>query len=208
MMDYSLLKMACLGDSLTFGQGIEIPYSDLVKKELGLSEVYNYGIGWSTIADGIHCYCHPDNFSLAHNPFIDRFDLMKSADILIVCGGVNDHGVNIPLGDIQDTVRTTFYGALNLLIQGLKDRNPQSYIIFMTPFQYDVINADGVHLSVFVDAILRVCEKYGIDCYDCYHEIPFQANTDTIDGVHPTQRFVSEVWAPGIAQFLRDHICN
>lgn len=206
MTDFSAMKMACLGDSLTMGQGIETPYSVLVKQELGLLDAYNYGIGWSTVADGGHCRCHPENFALGHNPFIDRYHLMKPADIIAVCGGANDRGVNIALGEIHDTDRSTFCGALHILITGLKKTFPDAYLFFMTPFCYDKTTDNGVHMSAFADAVMHMCEIHGIDCCDCYHGIPFDAAADTTDGVHPTQKFVSEVWAPYIAQFIRNHI--
>lgn len=204
--DFSKLKMVCLGDSLTAGQGIETPYSAFVKEELGFKEVYNYGIGWSTVANGGTCDCHPNNYEGGHNPFVYRYSLMNQGDIIAVCGGANDHGLNVPIGTIDDTAETTFYGALNRLITGLKKCNPGAYIFFMTPFNYDTVNDNGIHLSGYVEAIKKVCEKHDIDCFDCYTEVPINVGVDTIDGTHPTQDYVQNVWAPKIAQFIRENV--
>lgn len=204
--DLSKLTFTCLGDSLTAGQGIETPYSTFVKDELGFKAVNNYGIGWSTVANSGSCVCHPNNFDNAHNPFTSRYSFMEKGDVIAVCGGVNDHGINVPLGTIDDDTSETFYGAMNRLIAGLKELNPGAYIFFMTPFNYDTTNDVGLHLSVYVDAIKEVCIKHNIDCYDCYTEIPINVSVDTIDGVHPTQEFVEKIWAPQIAQFIRNNI--
>ena len=204
--DLTKLNMSCLGDSLTMGQGIETPYSTFIEEELGLKEVYNYGIGWSTIANSGTCTCHPQNFAGGHNPFVYRYMAMNQAEIIAVCGGANDHGVNVPLGTIDDVKGNTFYGALNNLITGLQESNPGAYIFFMTPFNYDTVNDNGIHIYEYAEAIKKVCEKHEIDCFDCYAEIPINVGTDTIDGVHPTQEFVQNTWAPQIAQFIRDNV--
>ena len=206
MKSFSEMRMVCLGDSLTMGQGIETPYCILVKEELTLREVYNYGIGWSTVADGRSCSCHPGSYSAGHTPFIDRYPLMPPAEIIAVCGGANDHGVNVPLGESTDTVRSTFYGALNLLITGLKEKYPDAYIFFMTPFDYNTVNDNGIHLSEYAAAIKKVCAIHGTDCYDCYSEMPIITETDTLDGIHPTQKYVTNIWAPGIAKYIREHL--
>ena len=205
---FANVTMACLGDSITMGSEIETPYSELVKNNLGLKAAYNYGVGWSTIGLLEDCTCHADvEYEYDHHPYVYRYSEMKAADIVVVMGGNNDWGIGIPVGDINDTDETTFCGALNLLIAGLKEKHPDSYIFFMTLFNYvpDRINKNGVSWIEYNNAIREVCAKEGIDVFDVYQEIPFDKDTDTVDGVHPTQEFVTHVWSPAIAEFIREN---
>ena len=205
---YSDLTMVCLGDSITMGSEIETPYSDLVKDSLGLSAVHNYGVGWSTIGYMSDCTCHANvDYEYDHHPYIHRYHKMQDADIVAVMGGNNDWGIGIPVGDIYDIDETTFCGALNILIDGLKGKYPDSYIFFMTLFNYvpDRINKNGVSWVEYNNAIREICAIKGIDVFDVNDEIPFDKDRDTVDGVHPTQEFVTNVWAPAIADFIREN---
>ena len=205
---FSDLTMVCLGDSITMGSEIEVPYSELVKDSLGLKSVYNYGVGWSTIGLLEDCTCHANiSYEYDHHPYVYRYNKMQDADIVAVMGGNNDWGIGIPVGDIHDADETTFCGALNKLIAGLKEKYPDSYIFFMTLFNYvpDRINKDGVSWIEYNNAIRAVCAKEGIDVFDVYNEIPFDKLENTVDGVHPTQEFVSNVWSPAMGEFIRQN---
>lgn len=205
---FSDLTMVCLGDSITMGSEIDTPYSQLVGDSLGLKNVYNHGVGWSTIGFMADCTCHANvDYEYDHHPYIHRYNKMQNADIVAVMGGNNDWGIGIPVGDINDMDETTFCGALNLLIDGLKEKYPDSYIFFMTLFNYvpDRINKDGVSWIEYNNAIREICSRKGIDVFDIYNEIPFDKDRDTVDGVHPTQEFVTNVWSPAITEFIRQN---
>ena len=205
---FSDLTMVCLGDSITMGSEIDTPYSDLVRASLGLNAVHNYGVGWSTIGYMADCTCHANvDYEYDHHPYIHRYNKMQDADIVAVMGGNNDWGIGIPVGNIDDTDETTFCGALNLLIDGLKEKYPDSYIFFMTLFNYvpDRINKNSVSWIEYNNAIREICANKGIDVFDVYNEIPFDKDRDTVDGVHPTQEFVTNVWSPAIAEFIRQN---
>ena len=207
-IDFSKLTMACLGDSLTMQnvdeEGTE-PYPTILKKRLGLSQVYNYGMGWSTVGYMENCSCHTDT-DYNHNPFVYRYDTMVEADIIAVQGGINDKGVDLPIGDIEDTEATTFYGALNILASGLKEKYPNSYIFFMTGFNYYTTStADWEEYTAYNNAIEEVCEKHGIDCLDIYNAIAFNRSEYTTDNIHPTNYFVENIWVPVIASFVRNN---
>ena len=206
-VNFSNLTMACLGDSITLGNGDgEAPYCNAVGDILNLKNVYNYGIGWSTIGYMEDCHCHTNDYN--HYPYVFRYSNIKQADIIAVMGGINDFGVYLPLGTIEDYKTNTFYGALNILASGLKTKFNNSYIFFMTGFKYEQnshINAIGIDFSEYNQAIVDVCEKYNIDCFDVYNEIQFSRSLNTVDGIHPTEDFVNNTWSPKIAQFIRDN---
>ena len=207
---FSDLTMACLGDSITMATKVDDPYPTAVKNILGMKEVYNHGVSWSTLSYIDDCWCHPDS-DYDHDPYVFRYDELEDADIIAIMGGVNDWGCLIPIGDIDDFVPTTFYGALNILIHQLKLEHPDSYIFMMTGFDYydvenvDAYNRDKVYWREFNEAIVAICEKYGIDCFDVFHEIPVNRDVDMIDGTHPTQEFINNVWAPMVADFIREN---
>lgn len=200
-IDFSGLTMACLGDSITMANEDDNgkPYSYFVKNKLGLSQVYNYGIGWSTIGYMENCSCHEDDPTYDHNPFVYRYEKMLQADIIAVKGGLNDASVGMPIGTINDQEPTTFYGALNILADGLKKTYPNSYIFFMTPFKYE----NNPTLLSYSNAIKEVCEKYDIDCLDIYTRLPFDRTQHTTDGVHPKEEFIEELFAPLIVSFIK-----
>lgn len=206
---FSNVTMACIGSSSTLPTKVDRAYPTVVQELLGLKKVYNYGLSWSTLAYKENCHCHPDS-DYNHDPYVFRYSEMEAADIIVVQGGGhNDWGCLIPLGDIDDTEPTTFYGALNILIEGLKKSYPDSYILFMTSFDtynnVEVMNRDGVYHCDFAEAIINVCEKYEVDCLDIYHNMPFDRDKDTVDGTHPTQEYIDQVWSPMIANFIREN---
>ena len=206
---FSGMTFSALGSSTTMGAGIKSSYVDEVAEILGLKKTYNYGVSWSTLGYKENCTCNhpylPDDYN--HDPMVFRYDDMYSADIICVCGGLNDFGVDLPLGDINDTEVTTFYGALNVLLDSLKKTYPDSYIFMMTGFNYydGYTNDNGDTWASFNAAMVESCEKNGIDCLDLYTDFPFNYLYDTYDYVHMTQEFTSDVWAPAIANFIKEN---
>lgn len=206
--DWSNVTISCLGDSITYGQTISKSYPSVLQEILGAKACINYGIGWSTCAVVNNCSCHSGQTN-AHNAMCARYSqIANSSDVIAVMCGVNDAGL-APLGDINDTGSTTFYGSLNILCSGLKSKYSNSYIFFMTSFAYDNCN-DLAEMGVarkeyYYTAVKQVCAKYDIDVFDTFNEIDFSTTRDTTDNVHPNQNFVTNVWTPQIAQFIKDN---
>jgi hypothetical protein len=71
-------------------------------------------------------------------------------------GGVNDWGCLIPIGDLDDVVPTTFYGALNILITQLKADHPDSYIFMMTGFDYYDVEKDASSFGYYWTSTLDI----------------------------------------------------
>ena len=138
--------------------------------------------------------------------FANRYSEMSNdADCVIVMGGTND--TDIPLGHWDDTVNSTFYGALNVLIRGLCQKYKGKTIIFMTPIQQadsyitNVINPlelikngsdSSVSLQLRAEAIKEKCKQYGIICIDLFNESGINGVDDsnyyycTDDNTHPS----------------------
>ena len=205
-VDFSQLNYVALGDSITAGSRgklsgvfsgyMDSPYCELVKDELGLKSVKNYGVSNSTISSG-NGYV---------SPMVERFSSMEDADIVSVMGGINDYGKPVVLGTINDTQTSTFYGALNTLAKGLKEKYSNSFIFFMTPLS--VPNYAPL-LEKYCKAIKDVCAKYDILVLDtnslCDFSKEYNADGYVGDGVHPSEEFHKNVLAPVIANFIKNN---
>ena len=80
-----------LGDSITEGVGVSDRknnrYDNVLKRECGLKETYNYGVGGSRIAHQRTPSAKPRHDLC----FCGRaYDLNKTADVIVVYGGIND----------------------------------------------------------------------------------------------------------------------
>lgn len=195
-------KINWLGDSIVAGND----FDEKVTAALGLIET-DYGIGGSTIAlkadgtDGRNALC------------VRYADMSNDADIIAVSCGTNDFEYAwSPIGDIDSTENTTFYGALKTLCEGLITKYPQKLIFFTTPIKraqaFESGNggeytADGVMTTPFsknkygktlmdyADIIKEVCGYYSIPVLDMYREsllnphLTAQQNLFDNVGTHP-----------------------
>ena len=73
------------------------------------------------------------------------------------------------------------------------------------PMTLGAIVVNKTHAYKHNNAIREICANKGIDVFDVYNEIPFDKDRDTVDGVHPTQDFVTNVWSPAITEFIRQN---
>lgn len=126
--------------------------------------VYNHGINGNTLAS--------NGTEQKHPPMCVRYaDMEDGADYVVVIGGANDKRLNVPIGTDSDTDITTFKGALNTLIGGLTEKYPRAKILFMTNYQrWPKENGLGIHEVDYVDAMLEICAKWAIPCFDNYRK--------------------------------------
>lgn len=184
------LKINVLGDSITYGDKLasqEYSYASILKTALGAEILRNYGWNGSAIAGN-----HPDRF-------VDRVSSMdRDANVIIVFGGTNDycgHGENgTELGSMGDMSTGTFYGGLTMMYVGLKQRFPDSDIIYMTPIKrkgYMRTNNQGYNLQDYVNASKEVADLFGIPVLDLFNEpeLDFSSSASVylVDGLHPNR---------------------
>lgn len=200
-----------LGDSITWGyspvDGTQLPtiWVDLVKEELGMSIATNYGISGSTITDYT-------GDGTTRNPMCVRYTSMSDpVDLVFVLGGTNDWANNVTMGSITDSVDTTFYGALNTLVNGLLDKYPTQTIVLATPLHRQgdtVANSAGATLNAYRNAVIAIGEKFGVAVLDLYATsglYPDNATNYTNlvpDGRHPNEAGHTKL-SKRIAGFLR-----
>lgn len=203
---------AFIGDSITRGAGSSTPFTDYLMQETSLT-VSNFGVDGSCIAD---------KASETAQSFIDRLADYQSADIIGVMGGTNDFWNNVPMGTIDDSDTTTFYGALNTIAQHIITTFPGAYFFFMTPimgyrsaarveagaaaFPYPT-NSQDLTLDDYCEAIRNVAEKYSVPLLDMKRVsgmcplIESEDNRLYSDGVHPNATGYQQI-AKTIGRFL------
>lgn len=198
-----------LGDSFTdntrdaLGEGTFYftRWYEFAKTICKMKEINNYGFGGTTMSP----YVSGDN------SFYNRMmNMSEYPSAVFVLGGTNDYHFDVPLGTIDDTTTDTFYGTLNKMCEWLKDERCSSSIVFCTPIMRvspaqnkteaypanEQTNNLGFTLEQYVNAMLEVCAKWAIPCFDAYHESgidPERRNTKNFawymnDGIHPNQR--------------------
>lgn len=192
-LDFSNMKIACLGDSITEGANGATPYPTFLKEILGAEEVINLGIGGSTI-----CSDHDDGVSAMS----DRMDkIPEDVDVVIVIGGTNDNfyqaSWQFGFMDWETKGDETFCGDLQLLMRRFKWLFPDTKVIFFTPpsnTKIDELKAENPNLlpqSKYAEATVYIGAEEGISVVDLYNQNFLNAHDTTVakqllgDKVHP-----------------------
>ena len=205
-MELKGTKINFLGDSITAGVGVsDIPnnrFDNVICREYGPLTVNNYGEGGTRIAHQRRPSPNP-RFDLC---FCGRaYKMSTSANAVVVFGGVNDylHG-DAYIGTAEDQTPETFYGAVNFLMNFLKETYKGKPVVFMTPAR-ECFNGDSDEglsgypcekmpdakpLVHYVDIIVEAGKRNGIPVLDLYRNLPINPNIPedkekyTVDGLH------------------------
>lgn len=155
-------RFLVLGDSYTAGYGLESPELDwtyLMADTYGMTQL-NYSISGSSFAAG-------DN---GRYPMVERcLELPEDEDLdfILLQGGSNDWSKSIPLGEEDSRDATTFCGALNLILNTLREKYPDTPIVGFTPWISDgSLNQAGASAQDYTAAMLSIFARRGILCYD------------------------------------------
>ena len=188
---YNTKYAAFLGDSITAGyttiEGqatyVERPFPRTVQRKIGLDIQMK---GYSSYP--ISSTGKSDCLLAVYNT------ISADVDYIIVFAGTNDLFYNVPIGTIADTTDISFYGAVNVLINGLATNYPNAQIVFMTPIHrsWEGANNVGAKLEDYVNAMKDVCKLCGIPVIDLYSGSYFSWAVSKFhdyysDGLHPTQ---------------------
>ena len=203
--------VSALGDSITNGLyyfNNAQAYTDNTYQKL-LAD--HFGASFQKLGVNSTSISTQSNYESSANAFVNRYtQIAENADLIIVAGGTNDWGHNTPMGTIADTTDVGFYGALDVLINGLITHYPNARIIFVTPFQrnyssgvYDPDtnqNGQGLTLKDYCDAIRQKCTQYGLQCVDGYAESGINKTAVcktnfAPDGLHPNPNGHAKIYA-------------
>ncbi|MFK4886316.1 BppU family phage baseplate upper protein [Lactococcus petauri] len=192
-------KATVIGDSTVNGDNGQGSTSNswswvsYLKYLCGFDTIKNLGVNGSRVAVSAN----------RTNSLVERYNQIENQDFIGVLGGVNDFINNIPLGELLmpnssfDT--STFYGAYQSIVEGLKINNPNSKILLITPMKVNndransfLPNSTGKIQSDYVNAIKEIGEMYGVRVYDLYSNCGFSPFLDsdslyTADRLHPTE---------------------
>lgn len=212
--DFSGKKIACLGDSITAAANLEeqenypdCSYPSILKELLGAEEVYNLGIGGSSIG------------RYWADAFVDRYqEIPSDTDIILVMGGTND-GFCLSeneLGTLAARDPWTFCGDLDELMRGLREDYPNAEIYFITPLPnilQDYLMQERDYLlpqKVLVDVILTLSAEYDFNVIDLYNSNILDSHdvdivTDFMpDGVHANEEGYQILAEHIAAEVVRD----
>ena len=192
-------KIAFLGDSITELNGFQAP----LKQLLELDTIYSHGRSGTTITG--------KNASFT----VRAYEIENDADLIFVFGGTNDFHENAPLGKPEDVEsETTFYGAVRMLCEMLKQKYKDTAIVFITPLQRvlppltgtDTKNGLGFELSDYVEAIKVLCAEYKFNVLDLHSTSIITKETAgkyLYDGIHPNAEGFNV-----LAQEIAEYLCN
>ena len=160
--------IVALGDSLIYGSklGNEATWVNKLAKKHNMT-VYNHGINGCPVAS--------QTIEPQRVPMCVRYaDMEDGADYVVVLGGANDKRLHVPLGEIDSQDTSTFCGALNTLILGITAKYPKAKFLFLTNYdRWRSKNNEGLSDIDYVDAMIAVCARWGMPCFDNYRGAGF-----------------------------------
>lgn len=202
----------CLGDSITQGdRNDDVSWVDCLIPLTEANKVNKYGIGGSTVSTYVD-----------QHPMCVRYaDMAEDANYIIIFAGNNDFTQSVPLGTEDSLDTNTFYGALNIMLSGLREKYPNGKFLYITPLrmwnyehpkwselvQYDAINMQELTLNDYRNAIINRCEYYSIPYFDLYNQGLYGRTEKTrnavyVDGLHPNDEG-HKIIASEIAEALK-----
>lgn len=197
---------AALGTSITYGydpknggKKLANAWPEQLKDLCRFSKSLNYGISSSTVATK----STDPNWNSVRNPMCLRYTQMdNNAKVITVECGTNDHTQNVPLGEnsISNKNTDTFYGALNVLYEGLKNKYPDSLIIAIPMLYYSLdTNTNGNTVDQFRQATIDMATHHKLKIFDLQKVVSFNVKENKnveekiSDRVHPTQSGADEI---------------
>ena len=188
MNDMSILT---LGDSITWLDGNKVSGVESivgyqqVLRETGAT-VFSYGVYGGT-------YSQKPNSSgkiksIYQEIVINKTVNFSNLDTIILFGGTNDIGINMPLGSIDSQDSYTTLGAINLIIDYLRLNNPNADIILCKPIYSARENRLPAVMEQFISDLEKLSEKKNVYFVDMYNDLEIyesSANFLLYDGLHP-----------------------
>ena len=149
------LTVNALGDSYFDGQGLNQKtevWLGLLASEYKL-KMNNYGKGGSTVSNYVN-----------KNPMCERYKSLpnNNAYIILLEGGRNDFNKNVPIGTTDSRDTKTFSGALNVIIDGLKEKYPDAMIVCISNWNFPGTSSIGLRYDDYAGAMEAVARAQGV----------------------------------------------
>ncbi len=182
------LTINAIGDSYLDGNGLDrdLVWLSLLAKKYNI-KLNNYGKNGSSISNV------PDR-----NPMCVRYERMEDndPDIVLIEGGRNDYNCAVALGETDSRDVSTFMGALNVVIEGIKKKYPRAMIVCITNWNYANTQNREFGSEDYANAMKRVADSNGVYC--------IMANDVSLTGVDMTSAYFRETYCqrPGDVSHL------
>ena len=149
------VKMYAIGDSYFGGSqlGQHQTWVNLLGYKYGMT-FHNFGIGGNTVATA-------KGQSSNQPPMFTRYDQMPTdGDIYFIEGGRNDRHYSVPFGNNDSATGASFKGAINVIIKGILEKNPDAFIVLVTPWSYATETGYLGTNNDYADAMKELAEYY------------------------------------------------
>ncbi len=146
------LTMYAMGDSYFAGHflGQSITWVNKLGEKYDMHYV-NYGINGSTMSD----------YDSNKNPMVTRIKDMERGDanIILLEGGRNDLTTKVPLGSSGSRDTKTFTGAVNTMVDYLREAYPNAMIVLVTPWIGTGTLDNGYSNKTYADILRSIAEE-------------------------------------------------
>lgn len=174
-----MLRLVCLGDSITFGYGVEKECSwvELLRKELSC-DIINHGVNGATVFDMIY--------------FFQEDVVYEGATDLIVMGGINDLLMGRTAITVADRIE-------DIVLMCLERKIGIKVATMIEPIE-EAVNTgwiDGERLQTLQEEcrfgnrrIEEKCSFHKVECIDFANLFKEKGKDEVLfsDGIHPNER--------------------
>ena len=206
------------GDSITFGAGYNGGYGKLLADKYGSVNTNNAVTG-ATLATGT---TYSDGSPRHYISESVVSSVNRQYDYMILSGGFNDYGNNVPIGTLSN-VKFSFtnpvandnvIGALETMFRHILQNYPTTKVFYLITHKVNRCttepNSIGKTMQDYVNAIKSVCERYSIPIINIWEESRMITVYDNIantytnnsDRVHPNELGYKEFYLPVIERKL------
>lgn len=198
-----LIKIACVGDSITHGDGNEFSYPAYLQKMLGYNYyVEKYGApGFSMTSTDTYAY-------IKHTSLYKPSQEAK-ADVVIIMLGTNDCNPNPDHSykDWSDPARANnFKASATAMIKAYRRANPQAQIYLMTPPSMFKNETWGSNIKNYaVPLTIEAAESNKCYLIDIYTWSLSNSKVFYVDGLHPKNETYKD-FAQAVYDGLKDTI--
>lgn len=201
-------RLALDGDSICQGAGHSGGYGKIIAERNNMS-FENIGVGGGTVT----AETYYDDGQKRHwiTRSIERLD--ENADYVLLCGGVNDASLGVPLGRMTDGFcapldDTTFYGAFEAMLKKLITKFHGKKVGYIAVHQMTpLFRACNDPENSYYWAAKRCCEKWGVPFCDLNVSCPAFAFFKQEDGplweLRRSYTYNGDGWHPNEQGYLK-----
>ncbi|WP_228138191.1 SGNH/GDSL hydrolase family protein [Acinetobacter pittii] len=194
-------KWAGLGDSISFGYNNtdNRSYLNILADRYG-AILTKHAFSGAWISKGTGTIAIPNILSESFSSLPDS----ANYDLITIAAGTNDriNGVDGNLGTPDDRTNETFYGALHVMLSGLKLKFPNARMLFISQIPRSGLRSNPnnpTDLDRKFKAITDVCDYYSVPVWAGHKNFGFHPDDNATfrtkymeDGLHPTND--GQIW--------------